>query len=143
LTAYSWVQCVAQLGWLVPGHRRGTDLVILVGRHGCGRWNPKNLKIRRHEIPTYPAVFLFSLKVYVMGIHGGYYCTMFSTGHRFLFVFGPCLSERILEESNSPGVNVLVFSLGIRIREVSTGGSPAVGHVRIVLAVDLGGKWLF
>jgi hypothetical protein len=99
---------------------------IAQGRHGCGRWNPKNLRISKHETLTYVADFLFSLNVYVVGIREGYYCTIFSTGHSFVLVLGLRLGECILEESSSPGVKVLVFPLVVGIREISTSSSPAV-----------------
>lgn len=99
---------------------------IAQGRRGCGRWNPKNLRISKHETLTHIAVFLFALDVCVVGIREGYYCSIFSTGHSFVLVLGLRLGECILEESSSPGVNVLVFSLVVGIREISTGSSPAV-----------------
>ena len=58
--------------------------------------------------------FHFSLKVYVVEIHEGSYCTTFSIS-RFVLAFELRLSECILEESSSPGVEVLVFSLVVGI----------------------------
>lgn len=42
-------------------------------------------------------------------------------------MFGLDLSERILEETSSPGVEIPVFSLVVGIREISTGCGPTVG----------------
>jgi len=68
----------------------------------------------------------FSLKSYVVEIHGEHYDSTFSTRHRFVLTFVLRSSERVLKESSSPGVEVLVFSLVFGIREISTGSSPAV-----------------
>ena len=42
------------------------------------------------------------------------------------FVFTLRLCERVLEECGSPGVDVLVLSLVVWIREISTSSSPTV-----------------
>ena len=81
------------------------------------------------RFPKIPALlarlYLFVIDVHG-SIHGGTIVQPSQLGHRFVLVFGFGLSERILKESRSPGVEVLVFSLIVGIREICTGSSPAV-----------------
>ena len=68
----------------------------------------------------------FPLKAYTVDFHGGHYCTTFAVRHRFVQVLVLRSSECILEESGSPGVDILVFSFVLGIREIPTSSSPAV-----------------
>ena len=72
------------------------------------------------------AHILFVIDVHVSSIHADTIVQPSQLGHRFVLVFGLGLSERILKESSSPGVEVLVFPLVVGIREICTGSSPAV-----------------
>lgn len=73
------------------------------------------------------AHILFVIDVHVSSIHADTIVQPSQLGHRFVLVFGLGLSEHILKESRNPGVEVLVFSLVVGIREISTGCGPTVG----------------
>ena len=73
-----------------------------------------------------PGRLPFLLEAYTVDFQGGQYCTTFPVRHRFFLVLVLRSSECILEESGSPGIHILVFSLVLGIGEISTSGSPTV-----------------
>lgn len=72
---------------------------------------PRPRRVRTRTASRYP----FSLSRHVMEIHGEHYRTTFPDIHLSVFLLVLSLSECILEEHGSPGVEVLVLSLVLRI----------------------------
>ena len=87
---------------------------------------PRISRSRRIRLLPIQLVYFLSLEVYIVEFQGGRYRTTCSSRSRFVLISALCSSECILEEGRSPGVEVLVFSLILRIREISTSSSPAV-----------------